>query len=159
MKWIGQVLSWMIMGILILSILLFVIPRFFGVKLFCVLSGSMEPTYGVGDLLYAVPTKMEEIKPGDVITFMTNSQSVVVTHRVVKIDEDKQVLYTKGDANNVIDGNPTAYENVIGVVRFSIPEIGKLLQLISTKQGRLILSGVILTGVLMAEVPKLLNKK
>ena len=134
---IGQALSGIMLTVLIIACLLLVAPRVFGIQLFSVLSGSMEPAFHVNDLVYAFPSSYEEIETGDPITFRLN-ENTIVTHRVVKKDDAKQSLYTKGDANETADGTPTAYSDVIGVVRFYIPMVGGVLQSISSGSGRII---------------------
>ncbi len=82
-------------------------------------------------MLYAVPTAFEKIKAKDVITFKAQG-GVMVTHRVMEINYQDGLLFTKGDANNIEDGYPVEYRNVIGVVRFSIPKVGSFLTLLSS---------------------------
>ncbi len=119
--------------IVILSLLFacLLLPRFFNVRLYSVMTGSMEPAYKVGDLIYAVPTDIEKIKAEDVITFKADGGSMFVTHRVVEVDYEGKRLFTKGDANNTQDGYPVDYRNVIGVVRFSIPKVGRFLNILN----------------------------
>lgn len=119
---IGQALSGILLTVLIIACLLLVAPRIFGIQLFSVLSGSMEPSFHVNDLVYAFPAKYEQIAVGDPITFKLN-ENTIVTHRVIKKDDGKRCLYTKGDANETADGTPAAYDDVIGVVRFYIPAV------------------------------------
>lgn len=138
MKLIGKILSLLLPIALIVALLLFGAPRLFGVKMFNVISGSMRPTYEIGDLVYAVPTKAEKIKDGDVITFVLGESLKVATHRVVKADIENQQYYTKGDANSNEDGAPVLYQNVVGVVRFSLPKVGGVLEYAGTPTGRII---------------------
>ena len=44
--------------------------RLVGLQVFTVLSGSMEPTYHVGSLIYVKDVDYKELEAGDVITFM-----------------------------------------------------------------------------------------
>ena len=79
-------------------------PRLMGMQVFTVLSGSMEPVYHTGSLIYVRDVDPMEIQPGQVITFMLD-EDTVATHRVVEVvpDEiDRSVLRfrTKGDAND-----------------------------------------------------------
>lgn len=59
--------------------------RVVGLTPYSVLSGSMEPTYSVGDLIYVRKTAPEEIEVGMPITYVANERLVIVTHRVVDI--------------------------------------------------------------------------
>ena len=44
-------------------------PSFLGYKFFVVLTGSMSPTFDVGDLVVVKETEPEAISVGDVITY------------------------------------------------------------------------------------------
>ena len=46
--------------------------RLVGLQVFNVISGSMEPTYSVGDLLYVKTVDPDSVKVGDPITFVLN---------------------------------------------------------------------------------------
>lgn len=139
MKLIGSIFSKLFLGILIVAVLVLVVPRFFGVQMFNVVSASMSPTYNVGDLVFAFPTEKEDIKIGDPITFVLGESLKVATHRVIDIDIENYAYYTQGDANEKPDGAPVIYENVQGVVRFHIPMVGNALEFASTPYGRFIL--------------------
>lgn len=102
--------------------------RLVGLKPFAVLSGSMEPTYHVGSLIYVKSVDYKQLQPGDSITFMI-SQDTVVTHRITEVlvdEEDPDTIryFTKGDANDTPDGSSVHYKNVIGKPVFSIPYLG-----------------------------------
>ena len=70
-----------------------------------VLSGSMRPTLDPGDVVIAVPTPSEKVRPGDIVTFQLPDGSGNVTHRVVDVDrsDGKITVTTKGDANEAAD--------------------------------------------------------
>ena len=77
--------------IVILAILL-VGVRLAGFRVFTVLSGSMEPTYHVGSLIYVKDVDYRQLEAGDVITFMLD-ENTVATHRIIQVvpDEDEPV--------------------------------------------------------------------
>lgn len=152
MEKISKIISNIVMAILIIAVLIFALPRLLGVHMFSVLSGSMEPAYQVGDLIYAVPTNAEEIEVGDVISFLLNEEGLIATHRVVEIDEANQHIYTKGDANEIRDGKPVHFNNVVGVVRFKIPMLGYATGFLSTMTGKIIAVTVILELVLISMI-------
>lgn len=95
-------------------------------KPFVVLSGSMEPSYQVGSVVYSKKINPELVEVGDPITYVLNEDLVVVTHRVVDIDKEEKFFVTKGDANETVDAQKVHFKNLIGVVKFSIPYIGYL---------------------------------
>ena len=103
--------------------------RLAGFRTFTVMSGSMEPDYPVGSLLYVQPVDYRNLKVGDVISFVANDDKVVVTHRIAEIvpdENDASVLRfrTKGDANESPDANLVHYKNVIGTPMVVLPYIG-----------------------------------
>ena len=113
--------------------------RIVGLRVFTVLSGSMEPTYHVGSLVYVKKVDPFQLKSGDVITFMLD-EDTVATHRVVEVvqdEEDASVIRfrTKGDANEAEDGSLVHYRNVIGTPVFTIPKLGYLANYIQHPPG------------------------
>ena len=138
MKKIASVISTTILVILIAAALFVAVPRLLGIKMFTVLSGSMEDTLSVGDLIYVFPTDPEKIREGDVISFVLNESLTVATHRVVAVDRENGRFTTKGDANNANDAGTVLYGNVIGVEKFSIPQVGYFFDYVNTTAGRII---------------------
>jgi len=138
MKKIASVISTTILVILIAAALFVAVPRLFGIKMYTVLSGSMEDALSVGDLIYVFPTDPEKIKEGDIISFVLNETLTVATHRVVAVDRDAGRFTTKGDANNAQDAGSVIYGNVIGVEKYSIPKIGYFFDYVNTTAGRII---------------------
>lgn len=120
-----RVLCDVLLILVILTALVMVGPRLLGYRSFAVMSGSMEPDYPVGCLVYAKAVAPETVREGDVITFRL-SDSVVATHRVVSVDGDAKTFTTKGDANANADGRPIAFGELIGKVMFSLPLLGNL---------------------------------
>ena len=143
--------------IVILAILL-VGVRFVGLSPYAVLSGSMEPSYHVGSLIYVDETEAENIEEGDTITFVMDNSLTIVTHRVVEIDEVNNCFFTKGDANNTRDGAPVHYENIVGVVKFSLPLMGYVSNFIMSNSGKYIVMGVIAMLMLISLLSNVFNK-
>lgn len=124
--------------VVILAILL-VGVRLIGMQVFTVLSGSMEPTYHVGALIYVKKVDPMELQSGDVITFMLD-EDTVATHRIVEVVPDEQDpsvirFRTKGDANDAVDGSLVHYKNVLGTPVFTIPKLGYLASYIQNPPG------------------------
>lgn len=92
-----------------------------GIRIFNVITGSMEPEYERGDLLIVKKIDIDKIEIGQDIVYEGKSgdfEGRIVTHRVVGIDETEEgrVFHTKGLANMVED--PEVMENqVYGVVK------------------------------------------
>lgn len=133
--------------------------RLMGFRVFNVISGSMEPTYSVGDLIYVKEVNPYDIKEGMAITFVLNEDLVVATHRVVEVDTENQYFYTKGDANDTADSAPVHFNNVIGVPQFRLPFLGYVSDFIQNPPGMYITLAV--GAVLIAAVflPDIIGKK
>ncbi len=149
--------------VLVILVVIFAIflmgSRLVGLQVFNVISGSMEPTYSVGDLLYVKSVDPDSVKVGDPITFVLNEDLVVATHRVVAIDSENRQFTTKGDANETEDANPVHFNNLIGIPVFSIPLLGYVSAYIQSPPGMYvaIALGVVLLAVVF--LPDLLAKK
>ena len=132
--------------------------RLMGYQIFNVVSGSMEPTYSVGDLLYVKTVDPDAVKVGDPITFVLNEDLVVATHRVVEIDAENRYFYTKGDANQVVDASPVHFNNVIGVPQFAIPLLGYVSDFIQNPPGLYITIGFVVLLIAVVFLPDLFKK-
>ena len=134
--------------------------RLFGIKPYAVLSGSMEPTYHVGALIYVKQVDADELKVGDPITFVLSDETVA-THRIIAIntdEDDKDVLLfdTQGDANPLPDGEPVHENNIIGKPIFSIPLLGYVSHFIQNPPGMYISIAIGAVVILLVFLPDLL---
>ena len=66
----ANILSTLAVILALTLVLLLVAPRVFGVHVFTVLSGSMEPAYPVGSMIYVKSVDPFQLKAGDVISFL-----------------------------------------------------------------------------------------
>jgi len=93
-----------------------------------VLSNSMKPHFGAGDLLVVTPEPLRDVRVGQVISIhVPKGDHHVQTHRIVQVlrGGEHPVVRTKGDANDArdqfsarLDGK-TAWR-----VRFVVPKLG-----------------------------------
>ena len=153
------VTSVLVAAVVVLAVLL-VGARLVGFQVFTVLSGSMEPTYHTGSLIYVKEVDYKEIEPGQVITFMLD-EDTVATHRVVEVvpdEEDSTVLRyrTKGDANDSEDGSLVHYKNILGTPVFTIPYLGYLANYIQNPPGMYIAISVGAVFLLLVFLPDLI---
>ena len=117
-----------IIYVLITVYLVICIPMIFGHNPVVVLSGSMEPTYKVGSIIYYKKVSEKELKEEDVITF--NVDNKTISHRIASIDNG--LIETKGDANNTSDVHKIRYENIKGKVgNISIPYVGYYIKIVN----------------------------
>ena len=112
-KFIKIVTDILLVIVLVMAAVLY-IPRLMGLKTYKVLSGSMEPEYHVGSVVYVEKSLIDDIEVGDVITFY--------------IDDDTESFRTKGDANEIEDGGSVAYDKVVGKVVLNVPYLGYILR-------------------------------
>lgn len=139
MKKIWETITTVLVVIVVILALLLAGARVVGLQVYTVLSGSMEPAYQVGSLIYVKSVDYRELERGDVITFMMD-ENTVATHRIVEVvpdEEDETVLRyrTKGDANEDADGALVHYKNVIGTPVFTIPFLGYVANYIQNPPG------------------------
>ena len=156
---VWDVCSTLMVGLLVCCAVFLMGTRILGYRVFNVISGSMEPAYSVGDLLYVKEVDPETIEPGTVITFVLNEDLVVATHRVVEVDAENQRFYTKGDANNTVDAMPVHFNNVIGVPQFSIPLLGYVSDFVQRPPGMYIMVGISVFLIVAVFLPDLLKAK
>lgn len=186
-KKIWDITTTVLVVLLVLCAVFLMGSRLIGYQCYTVISGSMEPEYAVGDLVYvkqvydgdiaaitdpaqrakAVNEKINtiqsliergEIKVDDAISFVLNEELTVATHRIIAIDEQNHKFYTKGDANGTEDP-AVLYENLIGKVDFSIPKLGYVANFIQTSPGNYFAVGVGVVLILLVFLPDFFVKK
>ena len=162
LKKLWSVLSTLIViAVVALAILLAGI-RIVGLTPYVVLSGSMEPTYHTGSLIYDKKVDPFTLKEGDVITFMV-SEDTLATHRIVGVvpDEDEPGTIrfrTKGDANDAEDGTLVHYKNVVGTPVFTIPYLGYFSNWITHAPGKYIAITAAVVFLILLFLPDMLKK-
>ncbi|WP_082682130.1 signal peptidase I [Haloferax profundi] len=117
---------------------------------YTVVSGSMEPTIHVGDIVFVTDTPASTIEKGDIITFdRDRSDDIRTTHRVVDVVERDDGLFfrTKGDANEDPDTALVPASALVGVVSVSVPYVGYVLVFGATDVG--IVAFVVIPAVLL----------
>ena len=106
-KKIWSLISTLLVTCMILLAIALVGVRVVGLTPYAVLSGSMEPAYHVGSLIYVKDIAPENVEIGMPISFVVNEDLLVATHRVVDIESftTKQELITDEAGNPVLDEN------------------------------------------------------
>lgn len=136
----------------IIVILMLVVPSFFGIEILAVTSGSMEPAIPAGSVVYAQPAAFADLQVGDIITFHLEKSGTKVTHRVVEKDETMKCVSTKGDANKEPDAKSVSHQNIDGIVRCTIPYLGRMAALFNRVSGKVILISVFLFFLALEEL-------
>ena len=146
---IFQVLS-IVVYLVIVATLLIASPIVLGWRPVVVLSGSMEPAYPVGGIIYYRAAAFEDINVGDAITFQFGESSLA-THRVVTKDVETTSFTTKGDNNDTIDPKPIVYSSVVGKAsKIVIPYAGFLTTYIKNWSAIAVMGLVLLMDMLFA---------
>lgn len=129
-KIIFKTLSILLGLILIVNIYNFISLKIFhkdiatinGYAILEVVSGSMEPTIHIGDMII-INTKDKDYRVTDVVTFK-DKEGTLITHRIIYLDHNTVV--TRGDHNNTED--PAAsVDNIVGKYVTKINGAGKIL--------------------------------
>jgi len=122
------------------------------------ISGSMEPTLKVGDLLIVQGVSAESIaagpKPyGDIIVFKKPSKpDELIVHRAIekfKIDS-KWYFRTQGDNNPSLDPWTVSEDQIVGKVIYSIPFLGYIKIYLGTPQG-IVINIILILALLLLE--------
>jgi len=115
--------------VLLLAGLLIVVPRLAGGVPLTILSGSMEPSLPVGSLAVVVPVEPEDVRIGQIVTYLPNPDDpTAITHRVTGVTHrpDGGLAFTvQGDANAAADAPVQDYQ-VRGRVLYAVPWLGYL---------------------------------
>lgn len=140
-KKIWNAFNTVVIVLAVILVLLLVGVRFIGMDICVVLSGSMEPAYHTGSVIYIKKdVDPEALQVGDPITFELNG-GMLATHRIIELvpdEADPSIVRfrTKGDANDVADGSLVEPADVVGTPVFTIPYLGFAVQYIQNPPGK-----------------------
>ncbi|XP_058455154.1 signal peptidase complex catalytic subunit SEC11A [Malaya genurostris] len=100
-----------------------------------VLSGSMEPAFHRGDLLF-LTNQEEPVRVGEIVVFKIEGRDIPIVHRVIKLHEKNNgtvKFLTKGDNNSVDDRGLYApgqlwltKKDIVGRARGFLPYVGMI---------------------------------
>ncbi len=127
-------------------------PSIRGYQMLKVLSGSMEPAIHTGSVIIIKEAIDAPLKTGDIVTFRSAEyDSMLVTHRIIALEESDTgdlTYITRGDANDANDLSALEPSKIQGIMLFSIPLLGYVLDFMQSREGLLFL--VIIPGTLLA---------
>lgn len=150
-RWIGRIFV-ILLAVFTLAVTLFTVvavdlvdkkdTRLFGFTFHSVPADLQQKEFHTGDILLSSPVNIEELQPGDIITYQSiNPQNYgeVITHtirdRVVYEGEPAFITYSSGGAAEENDPYPVPAEKVIGKYRFRLPGLGYFFQYLETTAG------------------------
>lgn len=140
-KKVWNIIVWIILIIEAILVILFNALTIFNIEPYVVTSGSMEPKYKVGFLIYVKEVDPMSLKVTDAITFYMKDSNIVATHEIYEIDIQNKMFRTQGINNKnekgeiIKDATPVEFENLIGKPIFSIPYLGYINNFITQKPG------------------------
>lgn len=128
---LGRVVSSVLLIAVLLLSVAYLLPSLLGYQRYIITGGSMTGTYDKGSIVFEKLVPRDDLRVGDVITYVPPASSGVtnlVTHRIVheRTGEDGwRVFRTRGDANPSRD--PWTFsldEAEQPVVAFAVPHAG-----------------------------------
>jgi len=131
------------------------LPLAFDARPLVVLSGSMEPALGTGDVSVVRTIAPLEARPGDVVTFRDPDDSDrLITHRVreMHVQGAAVVFRTRGDANTASERWRVSSSEEIGRVAYRIPKLGWVLMYARSKGLFVLMLGGALALLLVLEL-------
>ena len=136
-----KIFKYIILNVLIILFIINLILSFeedthiFGIYMFNIVSGSMEPTLEVKDVVVVQRCEVSKLQNGDIITFEQDERTI--SHRIIDMTKEGGTIkfQTKGDNNEIPDPYKVEYGQVYGKVLFSIGKIGKIITYIQNARG------------------------
>jgi signal peptidase I len=139
---LSRTLGWAAAGLAVGIVLAVAAPLAVGQRPYTVLTGSMEPAIGAGDVVVVKRIAPRDARVGDVVTFSDpNQPGRLITHRVRSSRRRGSHVdfVTKGDANNAPERWRVASDGEISRVAYRVPEVGRLARFAHTPPGLLLL--------------------
>ena len=133
---------WLVVGLAATAVAYVALGYVLGWRALTVMSGSMEPAIGVGDVVVARQIPAREAAAGQVITFVDPSgQRKLITHRIksVSIVRGEARFVTQGDANTGVERWKVPADGRVGLVERRIPLVGYVAVHARTRAGMLAL--------------------
>ena len=151
----GKCLRTAVLASLVIAVLLnlcfFIRPELFGWSRAVILSGSMEPSMSIGDLV--IVHREKEYRVGDIVVF--DSGGLSVTHRI--LEKAQEGFVTKGDANNVPDKELLSENHIIGRVAVVIPMVGKAVLFLKNPAGMMLIMMLAIWFIWGADVVRMVK--
>ncbi len=172
-KIISKVVKVVFVTMLVLFVLMVCLQRFsnnrlsvFNLRLFTVISGSMEPKYKIGDVLVAVEVDPSKVKVGDAVSYLGNKRDLkdkIITHEVTEIDQDssgKYYFHTKGICKDCILEDPiVAEDQLYGVVKYKVNTLSYVYKIVGTTYGLFLFVILPLLYIVGSEIMQALLEK
>jgi len=143
---LGRLLTVVCLGLMLFAVGALFLPTALGYKRYVITGGSMTGTIDKGSVIYSRLVPTDQLRPGDIITFVPPDIAEPVTHRIKSISLDKyghRVFVTKGDFNSSEDPWRVRLADAVQArYSFDIPYLGYGLAMLATRQVRMLLIGL-----------------
>jgi signal peptidase I len=138
----------LVIVLVIIGCAAWIVPSAFGYSRYVITGGSMTGTYDKGSVVFEKPVAADDLRVGDVITYMPPADSGVanlVTHRILKMQPAKGggVLFTTQGDNNP-DPDPWHFKLLSThqpVVEHAVPHLGWAFIALADRETRMLLVG------------------
>lgn len=161
---VASVVSTIVLVALLVLVVAFAGVRLVGLTPYAVLSGSMEPLYPVGSLIYVQKADPATIRPGDSVTFERDN-GIVATHQAYEVDLAAQQIRTQGIANINTDGSvmrdaePVPFSSVIGVPVACVPLLGYVNAFVTSPTGTFVVVAGAVVAIALSIVADRIGEK
>lgn len=120
-----------------------------------VTGGSMEPEYGVGDVV-VLDAADRPRRVGDIVTYGTSLKNLT-THRIIELVtvDGEQYMRTQGDANEFADPDSMPVASIVGTPVADVPRAGVVVHFMLSPVGRMLTYGPILVLMTIGQITTL----
>ena len=128
------------------------LPSLFGYQSLTVVSGSMQPTLGIGSVVIDEVISPLDARPGDIVTFQDPLHPRQLTHRLqrMRVEGDTAYMVTLGDANDAPERWTVKTDGRIGRVVAHLPKVGYVRAALATRHARLgVMAAVLALGAFL----------
>jgi signal peptidase I len=124
-----------------------------GYRMVTIKSGSMTPTFAVGEVILESSVSPLDVRPGQIVTFRDPALGQdLVTHRIVSMRRsgDEVQFVTKGDANKSSERWNVPVSGHLGKELFVLPGVGAVLAAGSSPT--MLVAGVVVACLVLAYI-------
>ncbi|HET6651827.1 MAG TPA: signal peptidase I [Nocardioides sp.] len=153
-----------VIALVIVGSLAFMLPSLLGYERYVITGGSMAGTFEIGSVVFEEPVPVEDLRVGDVITYLPPAEAGIdnlVTHRIHRIRqtaEGETVYRTKGDANADVDPWTFRLESDRQPrMSFAVPAVGHVFIALADRATRIVVTGLPAALVALASLVQLLR--
>lgn len=131
---------------LIITLALRFVPFLQVYNTYTIRTDSMEPVLNVGDIIVVEDISPDDINEGDIVAFyvdVTNDgvDDVIIHYidEIIQFDEDTLVFKSKPEISNLQDRWVIEETDIIGIYKYQVDGIGKILLFLNSWVGRIVL--------------------